>query len=268
MSGVAADGVATRRFGGMRVEHIMGTAIGIDVRDPGVDLAAVDAAFEWFRDVDRRFSTYRADSEISRIGSGALDASAASEDVRAILALCDDLTRTTGGAFDATRHRADGSLDPSGVVKGWAVDEAARILEAAGGRNFTINAGGDVVARGTPDGSRGWRVGIRHPRIADRVAAVLEVSDRAVATSADYERPGHIRDPRRDGGPASGGKFDLLSMTVVGPSLTWADAYATAAFVMGEAGAAWVAERPGYGAIAITTDDRVIWTPEADALRA
>jgi thiamine biosynthesis lipoprotein len=104
-------------------------------------------------------------------------------------------------------------------------------------------------------------VGIRHPRERDRVAAVLAVSDLAVATSATYERGAHIRDPR-SGRPLG----DLQSLTVVGPSLTWADAYATTAFVLGLDGVAWVADHSGYGALAITNDDRVIWTPVVEKI--
>ena len=102
----------------------------------------------------------------------------------------------TGGAFDARHHRADGRLDPSGFVKGWAIEEAAWLIDSAGGRNYWINAGGDIVARGEAAPGRPWRVGIRHPDQADKVAAVLAVSDRAVATS------GLVRARRAHRGPA------------------------------------------------------------------
>ena len=117
------------------------------------------------------------------------------------------------------------------------------------------------MVRGEPTPGQAWRVGVRHPELADRVAAVLAVRDLAVATSGAYERGEHIVDPLR-GKPPSG----LLSMTVVGPSLTYADAYATAAFVMGDPGAAWVAEIDGYEAMAITTLGRTVWTPGLEAL--
>ncbi len=239
-----------------RVEHVMGTAVGIRIRDAGVPIAALDDAFAWLRDVDRRFSTYRADSEISRIARGELPERDASLDLRQVLALCDELSVESGGLFDARGHRADGSLDPSGVVKGWSVDEAALLLDAAGARNFAINAGGDILVRGEPAPGRGWRVGIRHPFLADRVARVLEVRRGAVATSAAYERGDHIRVPGSDEAPR-----ELLSVTVVGPSLTYADAYATTAFAMGLAGLDWVARHPGYGVYAITADERVLWSP-------
>lgn len=242
----------------VRVEHIMGTAISVDVRDRSLDTSAVDAMFEYLRDVDDRFSPYRSDSEVNRLGRGELALADGSADLRQVLVLCEQLRASTAGNFDARAHRSDGMLDPTGVVKGWAVEQAAWMLEAAGARNFAINAGGDVVTRGRPEPGRPWRVGIRHPIQADRVATVMELCNGAVATSGNYERGTHIRQPRT-GRPA----MDLLSLSVIGPSLTYADAYATAAFAMGSAGPAWVAGQHGYGAIAVTLDQQVVWTPLA-----
>jgi thiamine biosynthesis lipoprotein len=261
ISSMPDAGMSSMALGG--IEHVMGTAVGIRVRDAGVPVGALRDAFDWLRDVDRRFSTYRAESEISRIGRGDLPEREASLDVRQVLALCDELATESGGVFDARHHRADGSLDPSGVVKGWSVDEAALRLDAAGARNFAINAGGDILARGEPAPGRGWRIGIRHPFLADRVARVLEVRRGAVATSAAYERGEHIRVPGREDAP-----HELLSVTVVGPSLTYADAYATTAFAMGLAGLDWVARHPGYGVYAITADQRVLWSPVVGPLLA
>jgi len=243
----------------VHVEPLMGTMIGIDVReavDPAVERAAVEAFLEALRAIDRRFSPWRADSEISRISDGALAEADASPDVRWVLAVCDDLAAATGGAFDARRHRTDGRLDPSALVKGWAIEEAARHLDSAGLSRYCINAGGDILARGLPAPDRRWRVGIRHPANAAGVAAVVEVSDRAVATSGLYERGDHITDPRTGAAPDS-----LRSVSVIGPSLAMADAYATAAFVLGPKGLAWVESHPGYGALAVTAADRLVWTP-------
>jgi thiamine biosynthesis lipoprotein len=252
-------------FRRVRIEEVMGTIVGVDVRDVGAEMGDVEQArdrfFDALRDVDRRFSPWQADSEISRIADGRLGEADASPDVRRVLAICDHLQATTTGAFDARRHRPDGRLDPSGFVKGWAVEEAAWHLVDAGLRDWSVNAGGDILTRGTPQPPAGterpWRVGIRHPDRADRLAAVLEIRDLAVATSGLYERGVHIHD-RRPGLPET--PRSLRSLTVVGPSLAWADAYATAGFVMGLDGLAWVARQPGYGALAITPEDRLVWT--------
>jgi thiamine biosynthesis lipoprotein len=239
----------------------MGTVVGIDVRDAGVDQGALGEVFAHLRDVEARFSTYRDGSEVSRLARGELSEADCSADVRHVLALCENLRLTSDGYFDIRRAGRDGGLDPSGLVKGWAIEEAAAILDRAGGRNFSINAGGDIIARGEPEPGRPWRVGIRHPELGDRLAAVLEVRDLAVATSGAYERGDHIRDPHT-GRPPCG----LCSVTVVGPSLTYADAYATTGFAMGPDGLTWVARHPGYGAYGITDDGHVQFTPDVERL--
>jgi thiamine biosynthesis lipoprotein len=246
-----------------RVEQVMGTAIGIDVLDEAgcIGSTDLDAIFGYLRDVEARFSPYLRTSDVSGLASGRIGLEECSEDVRWVLGLCDDLARITNGYFDARQHRVDGRLDPSGVVKGWSIDEAAWMLEGLGARSYSINAGGDVLVRGEPEPGRPWRVGVRHPRRPDRIAAVLAVRDRAVATSGSYERGDHVRDPHT--GRAC---RELLSLTVVGPSLTYADAFATAAFAMGREGVDWLAEQSGYGAYAITADERAIWTPAIQAL--
>lgn len=259
----AASRSEPRTRGPHRVAPVMGTVISIDVRDPGIPESVVDAMLARLEEIEDRFSTYRPGSEISRIARGELAEAHASAEVRFVLGMCDDLHRTTDGWFDARGHRADGRLDPSGIVKGWAVEEAALLLDEAGARNYSCNCGGDVIARGEPEPGRPWRVGIRHPDRADAVARVLAVRDLAVATSGTYERGEHIRDPRTGAAPTG-----LLSVTVVGPSLTWADVYATTAFAMGVAGPAWVATHPGYGALAITADERLVWTPTVEPLLA
>ncbi len=245
----------------VHVERVMGTVVSFDFSGRAPAPGAIERAVAWLHEVDARFSPYKPDSEISRLADGTLSEDAVHPDVRAVLGMCDALRVDSDGAFDARRWSADGRLDPSGLVKGWAIQRAADELEASGARDFAIDAGGDIVARGEPEPSRAWRVGIRHPRIKDKVAAVLAISDLAVATSAMYERGAHIQDPR-----SRTSRLDLQSLTVVGPSLTWADAYATTAFVMGLDGLAWVADHPGYGALAITADDRVIWTPVVEAV--
>ncbi len=245
----------------VRVEPVMGTTVSIDVRRPLVERSAIDEAMAWFHDVDRRFSLFRPDSEASRVADGTLSLDDASPDVRAMVTLAEIVRERSDGYFDARRHRADGRLDPTGVVKGWSVDEAVSLLRLAGAVNVQVVAGGDLFAAGEASLGSPWRIGIRHPEAHDRVAAVLAISDLAVATSGLYERNGHIRDPHT-GRVAN----ELASFTVVGPTLALADAYATAAFAMGERGLAWIAGQRGFGGLAITRDSRVIWTPLVNEL--
>ena len=125
----------------------MGTVIGIDVRSD-IPAEALDHAFAYLHEVDARFSPFRPDSEIERLARGELSMADASDELLAVTALCHELRLETDGAFDAWGHRPDGSFDPTGVVKGWALDGAAGILRAAGALSFAINGGGDVVVAG------------------------------------------------------------------------------------------------------------------------
>lgn len=241
------------RPGLRRVEQVMGTPISLDLADdlprPALDDLA-DEVFAWLREVDERFSTYRAASEINRFDRGEVRIETASADLREVLARCADLWGDTDGYFDAY---ATGRLDPSGYVKGWAAQVASDRLLAAGAANHCLNAGGDVRARGHAPSGRPWRVGVQHPWDVTRVCWVLAGDDLAVATSGVYERGHHVRDPRR-GEPARG----LRSVTVVGPDLGVADAYATAAVAMGVAGIDWLARLPGHECAVVTDDGRCL----------
>jgi len=255
-------------FGLRRVEQIMGTAISFDVRDPDLSPAALDQAFDYLRDIDLRFSTYKPESEVSRLSRGEISEDDCSPDLRRVLDLCEEIRATSEGYFDIRAHRPDGGLDPSGLVKGWALENAGLILETAGARNFCINGGGDIVVRGEAGPTTPWRIGIRHPLQADKVATVVGVRNGAIATSGAYERGEHVRDPFTGKAPDG-----VLSVTIVGPSLTYADAYATAAFAMGKTGLAWVAGLAGYAGCTITADPdgsngRLAWTPGFDRLFA
>jgi thiamine biosynthesis lipoprotein len=238
-----------------RVEHVMGMPVVVDVRDPAVDDAALDRMFDWLRVVDATFSTYKDDSEISRINRGELTLEDASPDVRQVLDRCEELRHETKGYFDA--HPASASeLDPSGLVKGWSVDRAAAILDEAGLRNYCVNAGGDMLVRGRAIPDDVWRVGIQHPLELDKVAKVVVSNDLAVATSGAYARGEHVIDPHTRRPPEG-----VLSVTITGPVLATADAYATAAFAMGLDGPKWTARLRGYDAMTILADETVLSTP-------
>jgi len=258
--------IAARTF---RVEQIWGTAIGLDIRDD-VDPLVVDAVFDWFRRVDDLFSTWRPETEISRFGRRELDESELSPDVRDVLALCDRVSILSGGAFDITvgadprvsPRPGFGPVDPSGLVKGWALDRAAGQLEAHGVGNFSINAGGDVVIRGRPEPGQEWRVGIQHPWERHRVAAVVGGVDLGIATSGRYERGEHIVDPTTGRHPEG-----LMAVTVIADELALADGYATAAVVLGTEGMAWLASIDDVEGLGITDSRQVVTTEGFDRHR-
>lgn len=223
---------------------VMGTAFAVDAVGD-IDHEAVEAVFDWWREVEARFSTFLEDSEITRIGRGELAPEDAHPDVRHVLGVCDDLEQSTNGHF-AIGHGP--ALDPAGFVKGWSVDEAALLLRGAGVDDFMLYAGGDVLCGGSPPDDEVWRVGIRDPFDRDRSIATVGIQRGAVATSGAYERGDHVRGT---------GLGELASVTVIGPSLGTADALATAVFAAGDADVGWLARFEGYGAVLVQADRSV-----------
>jgi FAD:protein FMN transferase len=225
----------------VHVEHCMGTAFTIDIRDPGAWDEAIGDVVAWLHHVDTVFSTYRPTSDICRIQSRELRLADADPDVALVLDLCADVQMTTAGAFTATPN---GRLDPTGLVKGWAVERASRLLRAHGAANHAVNGGGDMQLAGGAAPDRPWTVGIADPHRPRRIVTTVVGRDIAIATSGTAERGPHIVDPFT-ARPATA----IASATVVGPSLTYADAYATAAFVMGRDAPRWVDGIEGYAAL-------------------
>jgi thiamine biosynthesis lipoprotein len=218
------------------VEHVMGTAVRF-VADAKPGPGEIDRAVAWLHWVDRTFSIYRENSEIMRLRRGELDDP--HHEVGWVLDRCLGLQIRTEGAFD---HRIEDALDPSGYVKGWAIQRAADLLAAGGLERFYIDAGGDIAMRGR------FVVGIRNPRTPEVPMLALDLEDTAIATSGTYERGEHIW------GDHPGG---LASVSVVGPDLGIADAIATALFAAGGDNAAWLERFPEYHVYSITHDLQV-----------
>jgi FAD:protein FMN transferase len=241
----------------VHVEPVMGTVVSFDVRFDderarSLMQAAVADAVAWLHRVDEVFSTYRADSQISRLGRGELRLADCDPDVAEVLELCAQVGRESKGYFSSTYG---GRLDPTGVVKGWAVQRASELLSAAGSDRHCINGGGDIQVVGGPTPETAWQIGISHPLHPTALASVVSIRDGAVATSGTAERGAHVIDPFT-GNPVSG----LASVTVVGPDLIRTDAYATAALAMGGAARDWLESRGGYEGFAIGADGTGWWT--------
>lgn len=225
----------------------MGMPISLHVRsgaDAPATATSVAAAFDTLRRTDRIFSPYRKDSQVNELNLGTRALADCDALVREVLDLCEQACERTDGCFDALLPGPDGrvAFDPSGLVKGWAVERAGDLLTDRGVVGFSLNAGGDIVLRGGATRPK-WRVGVEDPAAPRRLCAV----DTAVATSGTAARGTHIVDPRS--GRRIGG---AVSVTVLGPSLTWADVYATAAVVRGPEDLAWLGEHPGYEALAVS----------------
>jgi thiamine biosynthesis lipoprotein len=219
------------------VRQIMGMPISIHVRGPDVDspqvVRGVEAAFDLMREADRLFSTYQHDSEVSRIRRSELDPGLADPLVQQVIALCEQARGLTEGAFTDQLPDHDGALrfDPTGLVKGWAADRAATMLAEIPAVSYCLNAGGDVVVGGAgldagEQFEAPWRVGIEDPRDRSRIAQVVELVRGGVATSGTAARGAHLYDSSARTFVERKG-----SLTVVGPSLMWADVWATALFV-------------------------------------
>lgn len=231
-------------------EPVMGTVFSFTAVHGGLPVAAVRAALaaacQILHRCDAVFSTWDTGSPVSRFRRGEAALGLMPPEFAEVLAACHTAKEASGGWFDP--WAMPGGFDPTGLVKGWAAEQALAELRGAGLSGALVNAGGDVAAFGTPADGHRWRVGIRHPWRPDALACVIEL-DAAAATSGPYERGAHLIDPatRR---PAS----RAASATVTGPSLTLADALATGVAVGGDEALAAVAALDGYAGYLIRPD--------------
>ena len=237
------------------VEHVMGMPISLALRGRHTDDHAARLAWaetmRLLHEVDRVFSTYRPDSFVSRLGRGEIGLEDCPAEVVEVVELGAAAERESGGAFSIRLPGPDGRLrlDPSGVVKGWAVERAAEPLRALPGTDFCLSAGGDMACRTLDPNSPPWRIGIEDPADPAQVLAVVPVFTGAVATSGTAHRGQHLVDARTGRAPAG-----VASVTVVAASLTWADIDATAAYAHGEDAARWLETRPGRFGVVVWTD--------------
>jgi len=242
-----------------RLVETWGTVVVIEATSSALDEVAVSAAVDeveqFFYQVDQDFSTYKEDSQVSRIRRGELKIEDASEYVQQVWALCEFSRELTLGAFDP--WKAEGGFDPSGLVKGWAAEVGAQMLVEVGAQNVLINASGDIVLRGgKPDGGP-WNIGIANPDDVEKYVKFFDVTDGSVATSGDYEKGAHIVDPHT-GLIAIGAR----SATVIGPDGAICDALATALMVDGVDAQKWIGrvELAGYSFWTINRHDGTAWS--------
>ena len=236
-----------------------GTVVIIEATSLALDEVAVSAAVDeverFFFSVDQDFSTYKEDSQVSRIRRGELEIEDASEYVQQVWALCEFSREITMGAFDP--WKAEGGFDPSGLVKGWAAEVGAQMLVEAGVESVLINTSGDIVLRGgKPDGGP-WNIGIASPDDVEKYVKFFDVVDGSVATSGDYEKGAHVVDPHT-GLIAIGAR----SATVIGPDGAICDALATALMVDGLDAQKWIGreELAEYSFWTINRHDGTAWS--------
>ncbi len=207
----------------------MGMPIAVEITDSSAEKGVFDEVFKYFEYVDGKFSTYKKESEISKINRKEVGENDWSGDMREVFMLSEKTKKETSGFFDIKTPK--GEYDPSGLVKGWAIRNAAKIIEKKGIRDFYVEAGGDIQTSGKNGKGEPWRVGIRNPFNKKEIVKVIAASGEGVATSGIYERGEHIYNPKSGDAPKG-----IMSITVVGPDIYEADRFATAAFAMGLSG--------------------------------
>lgn len=244
-----------------RTEQIMGMPVTLDLAQADTpDLLVL--GFEMFRAFDQRFSTYRDDSEVAAFNRGELSVGTVSHDFADVLAIAERARVASGGYFDI--RRPDGRIDPSGVVKGWAILKVARRLEVEGAASGCVDAGGDVQVWGSNPGGQLWRVGIRNPFDPTQIVKTIVPGRRGVATSGSYARGHHIYDPLHPGRVLD----EMVSLTVVAADVLEADLLATAGFAMGRDGLDFLRGLPDVEAYGIDRDGVATFTQGFKALVA
>ena len=231
----------------------MGTHITVEIQDKPTE-EKFQKVFDYFRSVDETFSPYKKDSELSKINCGKLTIKDASPQMQEVYELAEKTKQETFGYFDI--KKPDQSLDPSGVVKGWAIWKAGLILKQAGSERFFIDVGGDIQASSPTKETEHWKVGIRNPFNKSEIIKALKISNEGVATSGTYERGQHIYNPFLPSQKIE----DVVSLTVIGKNVNEADRFATAAFAMGKKGIEFIEKVPGLEGYMVGKDGIATYT--------
>ncbi|MDO8499838.1 MAG: FAD:protein FMN transferase [bacterium] len=232
----------------MQIQRVvMGMPVTVEIVDKFVQDEDVDMVFKYFNYVDETFSTYKTTSETSQINAGLILEKKYSADMREVLVLAEKTKLESGGYFNA--RKTDGSLDPLGIVKGWAIQKAGQILLAKKYQNFYIEAGGDIQTYGKNKQGEPWSVGIRNPFNTEQIVKTVRLSGEAIATSGTYLRGQHIYNPHEQKKEIN----DIVSLSVICPNICDADRFATAAFAMGKNGINFIAGLPGFAGYMINT---------------
>ena len=236
----------------VHTEEVWDTVVSLHLVGGGAERAR-DAVVDWLHEVDGLLSTFRPETPLARWRRGELALDDCPAAVCEVLALAGEAERRTAGAFDPCW--SGGAPDPTGLVKGWAADEAVARARACGVAGVQVNAGGDVRTAGSPGDDRPWRLGIEAPGLPGQLLDVVEGHELCLATSGTDRRGAHVL---RHGSPARG----LLSVTVAGVDLARADAYSTAGLALGREAGALLDELDGEGfpSLRVRADGEILAT--------
>lgn len=257
----------------IEVISTMGTQVSVDVRtrrSAGSIGETMELVADRLEAIDEVFSPWRPDSWVSRVISGQVSPADCPPEVQHVLELSMSLSDATDGYFSPFWRRAaygDPGPDPTGLVKGWAAQQASDILIARELPDHIVNAAGDMVVSGQAapgDFSSTWRIGVSDPHHARALAGVIEIDQSArrwsVATSGKAELGAHVVDPRTgrpSGSVASATVITRLDSVDDGAAV--ADACATALVASGPSAHALVDrfKKRGLDSILIGEDGRV-----------
>ena len=217
----------------------MGMPITVEVVNAPTT-AIINSVFDYLHQVDARFSTYRSDSEICAFNRGEILGKNLSVEMREVFQIAARTRDQSDGYFEI--RKSDGQIDPSGIVKGWAIRNATNMIRSAGFPNYFVEAGGDIQSGGVNSEGSEWRVGIRSPFEMNDIIKVVTPRGKGIATSGSYVRGQHIYNPKAPAQPIEG----VVSLSVIGPDILEADLIATAAFAMGVDGIYFIESLPGF----------------------
>jgi thiamine biosynthesis lipoprotein len=235
---------------------LMGMPITVEIVDDSAEEKDADMVFAYFESVEKRFSVFKDDSEITLINNGKINQSQYSEDMKTVFALAEKTKEETNGYFDIIAP--DGKYNPSGLVKGWAIYNASKMLLARGLKNFYVEAGGDIQAHGLNGQGMKWSVGIQNPFDPSQIVKVIRLKDMGIATSGTYRRGQHIYDPHN----ISESLSEIVSISVIGPNVYEADRFATAVFAMGKQGINFIENLKGFEGYMINKDGMAVQTSD------
>ena len=220
--------------------QIMGMPVTIMCPDGAIEGSELESIFDFLRDVDEKYSPYKDTSDVANINRKELDEQNYSQELKSILEIADKTKKETDGYFDVWHN---GTFDPSGIVKGWAIGQAARLLRAHTS-DFYIEIAGDIQVSGESLSGKDWKIGIRNPFDRTQNIAVVELSNSAIATSGTAIRGQHIYNPKTDEPIGD----EVVSLSVITKDIVDADRIATAAFAMGPDGIKFIESLDGYEA--------------------
>jgi len=237
-----------------QAKPLLGTVITLEIVDNTADQQALDKVFSYFNYVEERFSVFKPESEISLINQNKIKSENYSADMKTVFRLAEQTKEETCGYFNIRAN--DGKINPSGLVKGWAIYGAAKLLDELGFKNFYVNGGGDIETRGKNNEGRPWSVGIENPFNREQIIKVVYLSNLGIATSGNYLRGQHIYDPFERQKEIT----EIVSLSVIGPNVYEADRFATAAFAMGKRGIEFIAGLPGFEGYLIDATGQATFT--------